>query len=440
MDPNTWVNVCRDADGARRHSSFRYVPDLDAFLLWGYLSYDVFIYGGPHIPRTDPPEYDIVVYDPDVGRWENHLPFEREVEWRRRLPPMYLCRNYHGITTGSYRPQLKVRDGVLRPDLNIVFDQVTYDVARSQMVYVTGGRTFGYDVRRRAWSDLARGEGPPPVLGGSLCADPFNDEIILFGGGHVAERGAHGGLVGYTGTWIYACDDRVWRPLESRTTPPPRMATRMVCDTRNRLLVLFGGDGQTHYLADTWVYDTRTRRWRESGAPDGPPPRAGHFTVYDPSTGWVIVGGGHNRRPLTDMWAYDASENRWFRLKGKVPVGWHVTADIRPEDGLIVLTTAKKHARMKRHCDELFLVRTTYAFRIDGRALVDEAEDPVPHAPLPKRSRQERTRGTRPNRARREAQSRRLAAMPHNTWVPLEEPGRAAPLRTWGSCTFDTDR
>jgi len=98
-----------------------------------------------------------------------------------------------------------MRDGVHRPDLNIVFDQVTYDKKRSQMVYFTGGRTFFYNVVDRVWSDVGKGLSPPPVLGGSLCRDPFNDEIVLVGGGHVAEIGENGQLVGYTGAWIYDC-------------------------------------------------------------------------------------------------------------------------------------------------------------------------------------------------------------------------------------------
>ncbi len=30
--------------------------------------------------------------------------------------------------------------------------------------------------------------------------------------------------------------------------------------------------------------------------------------------------------------------------------------------------------------------------------------------------------------------------MPVNRWVPFDEPGRAGTLRTWGSCSFDTDK
>ena len=193
---NKWTMISRDDGGARRHSSFRYVENGNYFLLWGYLSYNVYIYGGPHIPYEENPEYDIVVFDPKVGSWKNQFPFEKEEEWSRKLPPMYLCNLYHGITTGSYRPQLKIRDGIMRPDMNIVFDQVTYDSKRSRMVYFTGGRTFAYNTVNRRWSNIGQGKNPPPVLGGSLCYDPLNDEIVLFGGGHVAEVGPDGKVQG----------------------------------------------------------------------------------------------------------------------------------------------------------------------------------------------------------------------------------------------------
>ena len=53
---------------------------------------------------------------------------------------------------------------------------------------------------------------------------------------------------------------------------------------------MFGGDGQSQYLSDTWIYDTRAHRWRQSKAAGGPPPRAGHFTVYDPSRAGSLSG------------------------------------------------------------------------------------------------------------------------------------------------------
>ncbi|MCX6625960.1 MAG: kelch repeat-containing protein, partial [Acidobacteria bacterium] len=201
------------------------------------------------------------------------LPSEKQAEWSRQLPPVHECSSYQGITTGSYRPELKLREGVLRPDLNVVFDQVAYDTKRARMVYFTGGRTFAYDLRTRTWSDAAPGfPAPPPVSAGTLAYDPVNDEIILAGGGHVAEKGTSGQLAGYTGTWLFDCAQASWRPLQAATQPPPRMNTRLVYDSKNRLMILFAGDAQSHYLADTWLYNVRTRQWKKSAAPGGPPP------------------------------------------------------------------------------------------------------------------------------------------------------------------------
>jgi len=437
---NSWTEVARDQQGARRSSSFRYAGD-GYFLLWGYMGYVTSEYGGPEQPWNGNSEYDVVVFDPRKGRWESQYPLEKESEWRDRPPPMHHCTSYQGITTGSYRPQLKVREGVLRPDLNIVFDQVAYDSKRSRMIYFTGGRTFAYDVRARKWSDAGgREAAPPPVSGATLTYDPFNDEMVLAGGGHVAEPGPRGQLVGFTGTWIYECGTSRWRPLGNGAEPPPRMSTRLVTDTRNKVMVMFGGDGQSRYLADTWIYDIATRRWRASKAAGGPPSRAGHFTVYDPGTGWVIIGGGYNRRDLTDMWAYDAAQDRWMKLKGEAPTGWHIAADIMPEEHLIVLTASSKKEGDTMGCNEIYPVRTTYAFKVRKDGLADPAVRPERQQAMLKRPLEEATARTKPDPARRRAQMERIRRMPVNEWVHFDNPGRAAPLRTWGSCSFDTEK
>jgi len=438
---NTWTQIVRDEKGARRHSSFRYVPTEQCFLLWGFLGWITDIYHNPDNPPEESPEYDMVAFDPGLGRWVNHLPFEKQEEWSRELPPLHGCSSYQGITTGSYRPQLKEREGVLRPDMNIVFDQVTWDSRRQRMVYFTGGRTFAYDPSERKWSDLTPELSPPPVSFGTLCYDRFNDEIVLAFGGHVAESDPEGRPVGYTGTWIYDCSAGNWRPLGGEIEPPPRMCTRLVCDTKNKLLVAFGGDAQSRYLNDTWIYDTGTREWRTSNNRLTPPPRAGHFTVYDNSSGWVIIGSGYNREDLDDMWAYDPAQDRWLKLKSQVPAGWYVTADIAPERDLIVLTTSAKPEDDTMGCNEIYPVRTTYAFRLEAQSLVDQSAGLQEHQPMLKRSMESIAQPAEPDPARRRARIEFIKNMPENRWVLLsDQAGRVAPLRTWGSCSFDTKR
>ena len=90
-------------------------------------------------------------------------------------------------------------------------------------------------------------------------------------------------------------------------------------------------------------------------------------------------------------------------------------------------------------CNVLYPVRTTYAYRIDpnGIGLPDRAE---PQLPMPNRPPGESGRQQRPDLARQAAQAERLRSMPPNRWVPLSDPGRVAPTRTWGSATFDSVR
>jgi hypothetical protein len=238
---NTWIKVSQDATGARRSSAIRYADAEGVFLLWGFHGYVSSDHGNPEKPWDGNKEYDIVAFDSKRGNWKSHLPKQKAEVWADNPPPMHMCSYYQGITIGSHRPQLKEREGVLRPDLNIVFDQVTYDSKRNQMVYFTGGRTFAYDVKKRTWSDICQGNSAPPLLGGSLCYDPVGDKIILAGGGHVAEKDRDGILTGAAGTWIFDCRKGSWSQANSQVDLPNRMATRLVYDTQNHVMVFFWG-------------------------------------------------------------------------------------------------------------------------------------------------------------------------------------------------------
>jgi hypothetical protein len=441
LPPNQWTELSRDMSGARRGSAIRYAPGAGAFFLWGYMNDD------PELPQENRlmkiPEYDMVYFSPAAGRWQNHFPFEKEAEWSKQLPMAYHPGIYMGITTGSRRTIMRGdsegSEGVPRPALNIVFDQVAYRPPDNSLLYFTGGLTAVYNLGRRSWQDLQPPHSPPPVLGGMIAYDPSSDEMILYGGGHVAEAGAGKALNGHSGTWVYSFREKDWKRLALAVEPPPRMNARMVTDTRNRLVVLFGGDGQKAYLADTWIFDLRSHTWRASKAPGGPPPRAGHFAVYDPRTGLVIIGGGYNRQDLSDMWAYDAAKDRWQRLAGAVPAGFYISGDIAPEQRLILLTTNTRKPGDRRNCNTLYPVRTTFGYRIDAKTMASPDQKLQTHRPMPKRDPEE-MRGAAPHKGREAAQASRIRNLPVNHWLHLADPGRVAPLRTWGSATFDTDR
>ncbi|HKW97612.1 MAG TPA: kelch repeat-containing protein [Bryobacteraceae bacterium] len=427
---NRWVEVRNDMAGARPGSAIRYVPDAHAFVLWGYMNDD------PDLLQEQPlmriPEYDVVAFRPEAGRWENQIPDEWESLWSKQLPLAYSPRTYSGITSGAERTVLRgattEKEGAPRPDLNLAFDQVVWVPTLRKLVYFTGGLTAAYDPAARRWTDLTPKHSPPPVFGGSLAYDPVHDEIVLFGGGHVAEPGPGGKVVGYTGTWIFSPRENDWRQLPAATLPPSRMNTRMVTDARDQKLILFGGDSQSHYLADTWIFDLRTRSWSESKLA-GPQARAGHFAVYDTESGWMIIGGGYGRKDLTDMWAYDPRANSWHMVGSDVPIGFYLTADIAPEKRLIVLATSTRKPNDRMTCNILFPVRTTYEYRIENPAVVTTTPMAF-QQPVPKRADE-----THPPSG-----VSHLENLPENQWVLLAGPGRAAPTRTWGTATFDSDR
>jgi hypothetical protein len=202
---------------------------------------------------------------------------------------------------------------------------------------------------------------------------------------------------------------------------------------------VFGGDGQKAYLADTWIFDLKSRSWRASKARGGPAARAGHFTVYDPESGLIIIGGGYNRQDLGDTWAYDVSKDRWQRLAGEAPAGFYISADIAPQQRLIVLTTNTRKPEHKMTCNALYAVRTTYGYRLDVNTMAHADQAMQAQKSMPKRDPAE-MKGAEPDSAREAAQKARLRDLPVNRWIHLAEPGRVAPLRTWGSATFDTDR
>ena len=109
-------------------------------------------------PLAEVPEYDVVTFDLNESRWRNHLPPAWEAEWSKKLPLAYIARTYAGLTTGSERTVLRSptdeHEGAPRPDLNLLFDQISYHPGTQSLFCFTGGLTASYNVVKRRWSDL----------------------------------------------------------------------------------------------------------------------------------------------------------------------------------------------------------------------------------------------------------------------------------------------
>lgn len=97
--------------------------------------------------------------------------------------------------------------------------------------------------------------------------------------------------------------------------PLPRYYHKLVTDTKNNVLVLFGGFGGNKLLADTWVFDLDKQQWRRSKCADHPP---------FPLNGVVAMSYDSDRAVTfllndSDAWVYDAAADTWKTFKTVLP-------------------------------------------------------------------------------------------------------------------------
>jgi len=211
--------------------------------------------------------------------------------------------------------------------------------------------------------------------------------------------------------------------------PLPRYYGNLVADTRNNLLVLFGGHGGDRALADTWVFDATRNQWRQSRAKGHPPPTQMPAMSFDAEHGLVLLSSG---------WIYDAGKDEWRRLPMAAPKGFFL-----PWTALEYDSASKMHVALTTG-DNLFepgAVRITH-LRLDPRS-AQAADTTGPRwewlndkylkswAALPKTQAE--------YRARVAAHKDVLTRLPANTWTRITAPYNAQD-RSYGSFALDPAR
>ncbi|HSI33057.1 MAG TPA: kelch repeat-containing protein, partial [Tepidisphaeraceae bacterium] len=312
---NDWRVVAEDGAG----------PRVGPAVVWSAERGRFVMVGGTISHEKKPPfVYDVVSLDEKGGQWENELPTGGE-SWGPAV----------GVVTppGFKTPYFSMKDEGGNVRLWQRHARLAYNgrVAPwdGKFYALVCGRTLAYDVSKREWRDLKPATGPVPETKSereglnwhSICADPLNKEMVLFGGaGVLSARGD-------AGTWMYSTEANTWRQLELKVQPPPRALGPMVYDPAARKIVLFGGDGLDTLYGDTWVYDCATRVWEERRPKVGPAPRFGHAMLHLPKSGKVVLMGGvgytsstayqaNLYKPLPfEIWAYDVAGNEWALVR-----------------------------------------------------------------------------------------------------------------------------
>lgn len=175
--------------------------------------------------------------------------------------------------------------------------------------------TWIYDITDNRWFQIRPENSPSPRSDAAIAYDPKNDVVILHDG--YCRDDSHP-----QDTWVFDFDSIDWTQMSPEDSPQPQYGHHMIHDTRNRMLVMYGGHWSTpgtsrHGYSDgVWTYDYPTDTWTKIDEATTPPGRYWHNLAYDSDAGKMVVFGGSAGGDLMrdDTWVFDASIGTWERL------------------------------------------------------------------------------------------------------------------------------
>lgn len=192
---------------------------------------------------------------------------------------------------------------------------MTYDDSpNDDFVVLFGGRSGAnilgdtWEFTRGIWTNLTNASriSPSPRYNSAMTFDSNSkvQSVVLFGG-----EGPSGAL---RDTWLFSNGN--WSEANSSKSPPARWNASLAYDaaSSDRYVVLFGGLNGSQIFGDTWEFGN-SLEWSGPIGVSGPSPRYGAGLVYDSADGYLLLFGGANASSvLGDTWSY--SQGLWKLL------------------------------------------------------------------------------------------------------------------------------
>jgi hypothetical protein len=409
---------------------------------------------------------------------------------------------YYQDATLSYDPKLrqwedlKVARFSKSPDFTLVYGSLAYDPVNKEILSVGGTSdedggspgTWAFSLAGRTWTRVPAGEGSAPAraldrasaalvnalrnrLHATENAAEETRDLTAAANDLAAEADALAGKV--SSVPRAAAEARRlsagWRALAGKLKEPVRPetlveaagllepaeralraldaepcgrgVTQMATDYKAGKIILFGGCRLDRYLADTWVYDCRTRTWEQRFPKVSPAPRCGHTLAWLPRSGKIVLYGNAvfsspynvphgNPRPPRDLWSYDLQSNEWKLLaqpkEGPIDGPGAVSGD----DTLVVVSRDPKNKAR----------RVTWGMKLDPAA-ADAGTERAGVAPgSTTRCFNSPVDFDQAPRQDRPAVAKLLQEAPANRWTLMPAPPKNPNAHPWGTTSYDPTR
>ncbi len=153
-----------------------------------------------------------------------------------------------------------------------------------------------WEFQNGSWHEVPTRRAPPAQDLFGLAADTSSDDLVLVGNGE---------------TWTFATGD--WTNRSMSVGPSARTSPAFVDDPATHGSVLFGGQGAFEgvagvgpLLSDTWRFSDGC--WQSLFVASAPAPRVGADLAYDPADGDLLLFGGEGASSfLNDTWVVNAT-------------------------------------------------------------------------------------------------------------------------------------
>lgn len=159
------------------------------------------------------------------------------------------------------------------------------------------------------WTQLSpTGTVPSARAYAAVAYDPQREGLVVFGG-----QDAGGPS---NDTWLLK--DNAWTQIQAHGAPgapPARSNAALAYSESTSQLLLFGGEGSTAPLDDTWVLPPAASAWAAQSPTHVPTARGNAAMVFNPGIdGVTLFGGLSTSAALNDTWAWDGSD--WLEAAG----------------------------------------------------------------------------------------------------------------------------